>query len=376
MKTSFTKTRIISLSAAAVLLAFAVIFTIVLPKKNLKPELESGSSATLVKVIYPEISTIESTFSTTGKLKALKRFQLVSQVDGQLETSAQLFRNGKTYQKGEILLEINQNEYKMTLLAQKSEFITLLTSILPDLKADYPDSYAEWRSYASTINVKNDLPNLPDLKNEQELFYFSGKGIMKSYYAIRSGEERLKKYSIIAPYNGVVTLSKAEAGTAVRPGSPLGEYISNEGYELEVTVPLNLKEQFKPGNKANLTSADIKGSWIGKITRVGGSIDESTQSIKVYLEVAGSELKEGMYLTAELMQQPFENAMSIPRKLLDQENKVFIIKDEKLHLQQVTILSKQGDYAIISGLPAQTALLSTVIKSAHEGMDVKIDNRQ
>ena len=75
----------------------------------------------------------------------------------------------------------------------------------------------------------------------------------------------------------------------------------------------------------------------------------------MYLEVAGSELKEGMYLTAELMQQPFENAMSIPRKLLDQENKVFIIKDEKLHLQQVTILSKQGDYAIISGLPAQTS---------------------
>ena len=28
-------------------------------------------------------------------------------------------------------------------------------------------------AYASTINVKNDLPNLPDLKNEQELFYFS-----------------------------------------------------------------------------------------------------------------------------------------------------------------------------------------------------------
>lgn len=332
----------------------------------------TGQAGTLVEVIYPELGKVEHSFTATGKLRATDRFEIFSQVDGQMLPSARYFKEGNSYQKGEVMLAVDQQEYEMTLLAQKSDFITLITSILPDLKSDYPDSYPLWRKYISVLDVTTPLPELPQPKSEQEKFYLSGKGVLSNYYKILSAEEKLSKYTIRAPFNGVVTAVKVEAGTAVRMGSELGTLINTGSYDLEITVPLFLMGKISVGTPATLHSSEIDGTWSGKVVRIGGDIDEQSQSVKLFIRTAGAVLKEGMFLTARLQQQPFENAMSLPRKMVDDQNRVFIVKDGQLHQTPVTVLTRQGDAAIIKGLPEGTAILSTVVKSAYDGMPVRV----
>ncbi|MBK3516978.1 efflux RND transporter periplasmic adaptor subunit [Carboxylicivirga marina] len=364
----------VSLAIALVIVIIAVAFTKIIKGSDEKGAKElPPKKGVLVNVIYPESETIEHHYSGTGKLRAVDRFEVVAQVEGQLLPSARKFKEGKSYKKGDVMLEIDKQEYYMNLLSQKSDFITLATSILPDLKSDYPDSYPVWRNYVSSIEMDKKLPIIPEAKSDQERFYLSGKGILSKYYSVKSGEEKIIKYTIRAPFTGVVTAVSAEAGTAVRSGTALGTMISTSQYDLEITIPLANMEQIKVGTETRLTSSEISGQWTGKVVRISGDIDEQSQSVKVFIRTKGGALKEGMYLNAEIEQQALQNAMRIPRKMVNNNNQLYIVDNNALKLQQVQVITRQGDYAIIKGLDAGTAVLSTVVKSAYNGMTVRVN---
>jgi multidrug efflux pump subunit AcrA (membrane-fusion protein) len=287
------KSRMITIgvSIALVLVAFAVVKALPSPESPASND-SSSVKGELVEVIYPQAGLIEQTFTATGKLEAFDRFEIFAQVDGQLLPSTRYFREGNSYAQGDIILEIDRREFEMTLLAQKSDFITLITSILPDLKSDYADSYPVWRAYVSAVDVTKSIPALPAFTSEQEKFYLAGKGIPSKYYNILSAEEKLVKYTIRAPFSGVVTSANVEAGTAVRNGSALGTIISNSAYDLEITVPLAMLQNIQVGTSANLTSSEIDGEWSGKVVRIGGDIDLKTQSEKLFIRTSGKNLKE------------------------------------------------------------------------------------
>lgn len=366
------KKRILSLSIAALIVLAAVLVVKALPKNDQSSTTVNEIKGSLIEVVYPEAGTVEQSYTSTGKLEAVNRFEIFAQVEGQLLPSANSFKVGNTYKKGEVILEVDQEEFEMSLLAQKSDFISMITGILPDLKSDYPDSYILWRNYVASIDVAKALPTIPSPTSEQEKFYLSGKGVSSAYYNVRSKEEKLAKYTIQAPFDGVVILANVQAGTAVRNGSSLGTLISTSSYDLEITVPLSLLSNIKVGSKAKLYASDIDGEWTGKIVRIGGAIDEKSQSVKVYIRTQGKQLKEGLYLSAELNQTPFENAMTLPRKMVNDDSKTFIVEDNKLKELTVKVLARRGDLAIIEALPKGTAVMTTVIKSAYDGMPVRI----
>ncbi len=368
------KKRGVSLAIAVAIIIIAIIFVkAISSSKNNTAKVDTEKKGLLVNVMYPKLETIEHYHKGTGKLRAVDRFEIVAQVEGQLLPSARTFKEGRSYRKGEVMLEIDRQEFYMNLLAQKSDFITLATSILPDLKSDYPDAYPLWRNYVSSIDVNKQLPEIPKVQSEQENFYLSGKGILSKYYSVKSAEEKLIKYTIRAPFTGVVTAVKAEAGKAVRSGSELGTLISTERYDLEITVPIASMEQIKVGTEAHLFSSDITGSWNGKVVRISGDIDEQSQSIKVFIRTQGADLKEGMYLNAEIAQKPLENAMKIPRKMVDDNNRLFIVENNTLKSVEVKVVTRQSDYAIVKGLKEGTPVLSSVVKSAYDGMPVRVN---
>lgn len=372
MKILENKKRFFSISVAVLIVLVSIIVVKVLPAKETTAKTVNEKNGTLVEVIYPEAGNIDQTYSSTGKLEAVDRYEIFSQVEGQLLPSANNFKVGNHYKKGDVILEVDKNEYKMSVLSKKSDFVSMITGILPDLKSDYPASYPIWRNYVASIDVNKALPAIPATTNQQEKFYLSGKGIFSSYYTVRSMEEKLDKYSIRAPFSGVVTSSKVQAGTAVRNGSELGSIISTSTYDLEITVPLYLLSNIKVGTTAKLSASDISGEWTGSVVRIGGSIDEKSQSVNVYIRTQGSQLKEGLYLTAQLNQTPYKDAMSLPRKMVSDDSKIFIVVNDKLKEQDVEVLARRGDVAIIKALPAGVAVMATVIKSAYEGMPVRI----
>ena len=105
---------------------------------------------------------------------------------------------------------------------------------------------------------------------------------------------------------------------------------------------------------------------------MNGRLDQTTQTVKVYIGVQGAGLIEGMYLEANIAAESEKDAIEIPRNLLVNENELFAVKDGKLVVMQVNPVYFTDETAIIKGLADGTQILSRPLPGAYEGMLVQV----
>jgi len=230
----------------------------------------------------------------------------------------------------------------------------------------------KWKNYVNNFEVKKSVKELPTPTSGREQFFYAARNLENQYLNIKSREKTLSKYVIFAPFNGVVTQSAINPGALVRVGQKLGEFINPYTYELTATVPLEEVGFFKPGNVVRLTSDAVAGEWSGKVARVGKSIDAATQTQKVFIRVSGSDLNEGMFLNGFVTTEKIENAISVPRKLLNDNHELYIIENNKLMLKPIELVKFDGNNAIIKGITNNTKVLAAPILGAYDGMTVKV----
>ncbi|NLP58710.1 hypothetical protein [Lutibacter sp. B1] len=104
----------------------------------------------IVKTVYTETVTnkpIPIVITTNGNLIAKNKIELYSEVQGVLINGTKDFKSGTTYSKGETLIKINSDEFYANLQAQKSNLFNAITSIMPDIRLDFPNEYTKWQSY-------------------------------------------------------------------------------------------------------------------------------------------------------------------------------------------------------------------------------------
>ena len=158
-----------------------------------------------VKVASFAPSTVVNNITIDGRVSAHDRVNITSKVTGVMQAGTKAMRAGQFYRKGDLLFSIDQEEATFNLKAQKSQLMTSLTQMMPDLKFDYPDAYANWEHYLSEFNVNQTLAPLPESTSAQERYFISGKNIFAQYYNIKSLETRLRDYQIFAPFSGIIT---------------------------------------------------------------------------------------------------------------------------------------------------------------------------
>jgi multidrug efflux pump subunit AcrA (membrane-fusion protein) len=312
-----------------------------------------------------------------GKLNAHDRIQLFSEVNGILLPTKKKFLEGVSYKKGERLLQIDNTEAMSNLMAQRSNYLNSITAVLPDLKIDYPTDYDHWLTYLENLDIDQAVPAPPHATGKKAELYLTSRGIYSSFYNLKSAEARLNKYDIHAPFNGVVTSSNIRQGTLIRPGQLLGEFISSGQFELETSLSIRFLPFIKVGSKVDLHSADIGGMWTGQIERINKKIDESTQTVKVYIAVNGSDLREGLYLEGTLRGLTIEDATALPRRLLLDNNHVFTVQNDSIMQKtEVQIVEYTETEAIVRGLVDGDPLVMEVVSGAFSGMVVRQNKTQ
>jgi multidrug efflux pump subunit AcrA (membrane-fusion protein) len=332
----------------------------------------------VVQTVFTETvknSTIPITVVESGRLVAKDRIELFAEVQGVMETTRNEFKTGATYRKGEIMVKIRSEDFFANLQSQKSNLLNLITSILPDLRLDYPEAFPKWDAYVRDFDIQKPTPKLPDTSSDKEKFFITGRNIYTTYYNVKNSEITYRKYNLRAPYNGILTNALVTPGTLVRPGQRLGEFIDPSVYELEVSISKTMIPSLSIGGKVEIRDTEsINQSWTGKIIRINGKVDQTTQTIKVFIEVKGEELREGMYLEALIEGERKQNAYEINRSLLVDESKLFIVKDSVLNLVNIQPLHFNQKTVIISGLNDGDEVVTRIIPGAYDGMAVQIYN--
>jgi len=337
-----------------------------------RPEKEQPKKA-LSKVFTHEVKNKDTAITVTasGNLAAKERIELFSEVQGIFEYSDKSFKPGVSYSKGDVLMRLNSAEERAGLLSQKSSLQNLLVGILPDLKFDYPDALDKWEDYVNAFDVNTPLKPLPQASSEREKLYIAGQNIISNWYAVKNIEERLTKYNIYAPFNGVLTEAAINKGSLVRAGQKLGEFINPNVYELEVAVNSTYADLLRVGSSVKLQNVEKTKNWNGKVTRINDLIDPNTQTIQAFIQVTGRGLREGMFLEAVLRAKSEIGTFEISRKLLVDNNKVFVFRDGKLILIEIDPVHYTDKTVVIRGLEDGTEILEKMLPGAYDGMLVE-----
>jgi membrane fusion protein (multidrug efflux system) len=368
---------IISTLGGLLILFIAFVAYSTLANNAQPPARKSGRLLKTVPTVSVRNSAVQFELPVYGKLNARDRIQIFSEVNGILLPTGKKFLEGVSYAKGERLLQIDNTEAMANLMAQRSNYLNSLTAVLPDLKLDYPADYDQWLTYLENLDIDKAVPVPPKATSKKAELYLTSRGIYSSYYNLKSAEARLRKYDIHAPFAGVVTSSNIRQGTLVRPGQLLGEFISSAKYELQTSLSIRFLPFVEVGNEVELHSSDIDGSWTGKIERINKKIDESTQTVKIYIVVNSTDLRAGMYLEGTLRGLMIENATALPRRLLVDNNHVFTVtNDSIMQKTPVQIIEYTETEAIVRGLADGDLLVAEVVPGAFSGMVIRQQRKQ
>jgi len=364
------KYLLILLGVIILIIATIAAYRIANKPKPVLPGPEKTAQTVFVDTVYN--TTVPIIIPATGTLVAKDRLELYAEVQGLFQHSAREFKPGESYKKGQVLIQMDAAEFYATVQSARSELYNLIASLMPDLRLDYPDSYNKWQAYLNRFDIDKNIRQLPEIREEQERFFITGRQVYTNFYNIKNLEERLQKFTILAPFNGVLTEALVTKGTLIRSGQKLGEFINPSVYEMEVSVSRNYVGFLKEGEKVTLHNTSKSQSYKGVISRINARVDQATQTVKVFIEVEEPALKEGLYLEAEIFATSEESAYEIPRRLLVNENQVYVVKDSLLDLLDVQTVYATERNVAVKGIPEGTIILSSAVPGAYAGQIVKI----
>ena len=326
-------------------------------------------SVLATKVVNKEIT---NKIYSTGRVLSVNSITISSEVQGKILNNSFL-KKGTKIKKGNNILNVQNTDLQLLLNAKKSRLMSLISSNLADIELDFNGEYEKWKTFFNKITLNNNLPDFPKLYSTKEKNFIISRSILSEYLSIKSDEEKLKKYTIKAPFDGIITRSYTDIGAFINPGSPIIDFIRDGEMEIELSVStseidlINLNDSVVLSNSNNVFS--------GKIVRKSEFVNNNTQNISVFASVKNAEnsLYSGMYLDAKIINKSNEKLVKIPRRAVFNENKVFTIdRENKLEIKTLNIISYQDDFVVVDNLKNGTIVVKEPLIEESEGTKVKV----
>jgi membrane fusion protein, multidrug efflux system len=320
---------------------------------------EKGRTVQTEKVVatshQPEIITVQTSHQKNqieiqGRVRADNRLELFPEVQAKVLPGKKPFREGIAFEKGEPILQLDEEEVRLQLYASRSQFQTLTASLLPDIRLDYPDLLNRYEQWYDSLHPKRTLPEIPDFDQRRMERFLTSRGVYNSYYQIKSAENRLEKFTIRAPFSGILSVAKAEPGQSVGPQVHLGTLVDPESYQLTATVRQSQIRFVGIGDIVELTDNHMSGSWTATVTRLNPSVEVRSQTVEIYLEVGGNGIREGMYLEGLLESRDPVEIAEIPKSALLRNGFVYAVVDGVTRQVPVQVTDVGHDNVWVTGL--------------------------
>jgi len=353
-----------------------ILMQVLLSLRSEPPRRIPQARAKIVKADVVQLNPVASSIIAFGRLITAQPVVLYSEVNGVLMPGDVTFQPAQSFQKGDLLLKVDDRQARLELNSAKSDLLTALAIVLPEIKVDFPEEYQIWQAYFDKFTFDNKLETLPETKNQKIKLYLSRFNVFKLYFQVRNLEILLNKHYFYAPFSGSIVSADLRVGSTARGGTRLGELINLENLEVEVPVPSPDIRWIDRDRPVLFTSTEIEGEWKGRIKRIGKTIDQRTQSLQVFMTVNknGEEgLYNGVFLRAEIPGLVIPNSFVIPRKALYNEKYVYLIKQGRLDYREVEIARKEADSIILTGgIQNGDTLVTDVLQGVAPGMPASV----
>lgn len=322
-------------------------------KKDVKKEMKPEDTTVYVPIREVKNQVRSVALESYGQVTPNSEINISFEVQGKLQKGAVLMKPGMKFKQGQLLYSLNKSDVDFALKARKSALSTIIVASLPDIELDFPSERNKWVKFLNGLNPDlSELPEFPKTNSEKESLFITGRNILTEYYSLKSQEEQLKKYAYYAPFNGTVISVNAEPGAIASPGMMIAR-IAKTG-EFEVKIPISIEDLalYKSQNSATFKNSNGEIIGTGKILRISDVVNQQTQSADVYYSIqptSGSQVFNGMFLTASIVGEKEKTTMTLPRAAVV-NGKVTILNGEKLIRRSVLEAGSKPDSLFVTGL--------------------------
>ena len=342
-----------------VIIPLAIIAIVVIKLKTNKEITQSKvyqydkEQAINVQVDTLQLENVNAEFSYSGTFEPNKETKISAELQGKINTI--LVDAGSVVSKGQTLIQLDNSLLKLQLQTIEVQ--------IEGLEADV-NRY--------TILAKADAIQGVQLE-KAELGLKSAK-VQKATLL-----EQINKTTIKAPFNGVVTAKLSEEGAFAAPGVPLLQITDITTLKFTVNVPEKDLSQFKLNQSYSL-SADAYSEILltGKTTMIGSKANMGS-SFPVQFTVNNTtdlNIKSGMFGKVLFKSETSGKGIIIPSSAIqgtENQPQVYIVKNSKALLQNITISNKIQNKAVVSnGLNVGDVIVTNGFINLFDGANVTV----
>ena len=301
MKKLFEKIKKMNRTALLLIATFALISFLRATKDE--PEiLVIEEKSWPVAVIEAQYSDIQPILSLFGEVITSRRSELRALVGGQVVQVGKNFKEGAVVQKGELLLRIDDFEYKNAVIEESAK--------LEVMNRDF-DRADELYQQGNISEQFRDNALLE--KTKQEL-------------VLSEVEKDLRDTELFAPFDGVINDVQATLGKQVSTlNDKIGEIIDIKNMEVRFSLS---KAQYGRllEDTDKILGREIKMSWtVGQrdllfnasVSRVGAEIKSNTGGVNIFANILIDDIKEsplrpGAFVRLKMPDKTYDSVISIP----------------------------------------------------------------
>ena len=371
--------RILSVTGV---LAIGIIIMLVLgstdkesKKRDLKPEIRTVTTQTVA------FGNMNLEITGYGTIRSQNELNVVAEASGKVVFAKNNLKNGTFVKKGELVLEIDPRETENNLFSLRSNYLKAIASLLAEMRIENVKIYKKWSNYFESIDIEKPIPELPKDLTSREKIKLSARDILTKFYAVKNQEILLTKYRITAPFDGFLKSNGIIENSIIARGMPI--YKITDVKNLEIAIPLLSEDinmiDFKSSPDVTLFSEKSDDVLKGKIIRKEATLSKNSQTLNVYVAFKNNNLNTyflpGNYIRTSIKGKYLKNVARIPRHLVDNENFVYTMVNEKLNRVKVDVITIQNNYAVIKNtLPEKTKIVTTILQKPLLGMGLKSIN--
>ncbi len=325
----------------------------------------------------------------TGKLQPARAATLQFQVSGQI--NIRYVEPGAYVEQGSDLLAIEQGDYadavqeSVALLKNEQDAIDRDAQLLTLIEKEEQLQQQEVArleqlgkdSLASKSLYEQSLQELYRLQGEQARLKHglesSRSRLMIEQARLNKAERNLQRTTLVAPFSGVVNNINVDVGDYVSPNQPALEIVQVDKLDLNVEITGAMASRLRLGQPIKIdTHSDSRE---GEIISLSVDPDPLTNTHSLKVRVPSEGLYPGELAEAYLPGTYYQDAFVVPLGAIlyeDGQTYVFLLEDDVLTRQPVTLIERYNNLHIIEGLEAGTTVVSRDVSSLADGQTVNV----
>jgi len=304
----------------------------------------------------------------TGLLRPLQSVDMHARIEGDL--TGVYVREGQHVQQGQLLAQFEA-------VAQQSAAASARAG-QSAAKADL--SQAEWNFKQSADLFHAGAISEADYRVSQQAVDAARARLAATDAALEEANIAARDTKVVAPISGVIDKKLVDVGEHIARGASIFTLVRNQTLELAATVPERRASSIKPGQKVAFAAQGL--SFTGKVARVSPTIDPTTRSITVYVDVDNPDgaLKGNSLATGDVIASIVNGVLLVPTSALHQtadSGKTYVYRVNTGTVEQVFvnlgIVNDQAALAqITSGLEAGDQVVVGNVGTLAPGTQIQI----